>query len=116
MISNIYITNQNGYNFSRAKKFLVDGGEFKYLSQGKSAMINTHKTWRNMKVDLSKITENDWIIPCGNVALNQMVGFYVGIRLGVLRLLIFDARSETYKPRELYYSEERNKYGSTSET
>jgi len=102
---NIYITNSFNYDFSKAKKYFSGSGKFITITSGR---INIEKV-KNLTISISSaiedITIDDYLLLSGNIVVCSIVAALVFEKLGVLNLLIWDARKNCYFNRTVNHTD-----------
>lgn len=102
MDRNVYIANwREEYDFSAASKFLQGNGKLIRIISGSARIFRTEELYEEIKEKVKNITDDDWVIPCGNGVVNYLVAKAVGEILDNINILIRSAKHKNYEPRNI---------------
>jgi hypothetical protein len=94
----VYIVQDIGhYNFAPAMKY----GELIACIDGRVSLAGMQRAFSQLQKSLSRINENDWLIPTGHPALIAYAGHLMGLRAGKIRILSWDGQATTYIPSQI---------------
>jgi hypothetical protein len=81
----VFIPNQGGHDFSKAKEF----GDLCYLTKGELQKFNTTSMYRKLATGMKDATEEDYLLVSSLSILNGIAFAIQARKFGKLKLLIF---------------------------
>lgn len=95
---NVYVINDMHHNFDEAEKF----GEIVYVTQGKVPIFKTDAAKHMLREGLKGFDiEEDYLLLSGPAILGIMAAFIVAKDNIPIKLLVFDAKIQSYIVRHL---------------
>lgn len=94
----IYITNySSGLDLSAIKMFTDERPI--YITKDKVDPFKTKDLLERIRSTIQEMTENDWLLLVGNIAVTSLCVIEAARHLKEVNLLIWDARTRTYVNR-----------------
>lgn len=92
-MSNIYIVNHAGHDYSAAEKW----GTLISITTGHVSPGSLDRLLYDIALHLSKSTPSDWLLPSGFQILNVLASAFWVRKHGELKLLVRDRKFDTYR-------------------
>ena len=93
----VWIVNDYAHDFSPAKKY----GEFIAITEGRINPFNHHELFLEIAEKIKDASSDDFLLVCGNQALNDYCILAWMLLHGKVRLLIYDSLHNRYLIRDL---------------
>lgn len=95
-MSKVFIVNDHAHDFSPAKKY----GELVAITEGRINPFNHHELFMEVAEKIKEADPDDFLLVCGNQALNIYCGFAWILQHKKIRLLIYDSLHNRYLIRD----------------
>lgn len=95
---NVWVVNpRTGMKFDAAEKY----GELKTIFDKTVNPFDLKTAYETCAVEMVNGSEDDWILPCGNQAVNLMAALAFYYLHGRVNILVFHAQKHEYVPQEI---------------
>lgn len=94
-MSKVYIINSMNHNFAAATQY----GELEYVTSGNLPIFKTDIVVNKLDEGLKNFTSEDYLLLSGPAIINIYATHILARRLDSFKMLIFDAKEQSYKVR-----------------
>ena len=108
-MSNVWIPKSAGHDFTAADRY----GSVQFVYTDSQHLFNPERLLEAARDRMAQSTAKDYFLPSGPQLMNIMAFIALLERHGVVRLLLFDARTDVYQER-CYYGQQNSGGGRTT--